>query len=213
MSQKPPSIETDATTARTLPTVPPEQVLTPIELDQWYMFHQGFRGTGGSLQDVNLLRVHVGDGWCTEPNRLTSPCCLWRPALRRGVRHLRGRVSRRSARWRSQSSSTLAGAARPRAVTSRSRSRSPSGRELIHNERWQPLPFSRHRRHRGCAGDRGVRQARKPRGKRPPMKDQLTRFHCAECTAEMMGFEPCATHRRPTASWSPAPCGGPVRAA
>ena len=32
-------------------------------------------------------------------------------------------------------------------------------------------------------------KARKPRGKRPPMKDQLTRFHCAECTAEMMGFE------------------------
>ena len=30
-------------------------------------------------------------------------------------------------------------------------------------------------------------KAKKPRGKRPPMKDQLTPWHCAECTEEM-GF-------------------------
>ena len=59
MSQTPTSIETHATTARTLPTVPPEQVLTPIELDQWYMFHQRFRGTDGWLHDVNLPHVHA----------------------------------------------------------------------------------------------------------------------------------------------------------
>ena len=30
---------------------------------------------------------------------------------------------------------------------------------------------------------------RKPRAKRPPMKDQLTPWHCAACTEEMLGFE------------------------
>jgi hypothetical protein len=30
-------------------------------------------------------------------------------------------------------------------------------------------------------------KVKKPRAKRPPMKDQLTPWHCAECTAEMMG--------------------------
>ena len=31
-------------------------------------------------------------------------------------------------------------------------------------------------------------KVKKPRAKRPPMKDQLTPWHCAECTEEM-GFE------------------------
>jgi hypothetical protein len=30
---------------------------------------------------------------------------------------------------------------------------------------------------------------RKPRAKRPPMKDQLTPWHCAACTEEQLGFE------------------------
>ena len=34
-----------------------------------------------------------------------------------------------------------------------------------------------------------VKKPRKARTKRPPMKDQLTPWHCAACTEEQLGFE------------------------